>query len=185
MALIECPECKHNISDRALACPSCGLPLSPLPAPCQPVATQELPRPTDAPTHLQKEQPSHPQRLQPEPFLFGKIYAGVCFFGCAIAGSLGWPASLQIIRIGDWLNNTTTQRSIGQMLAMIFLIALWSTTGWAIICRKRRAITLCYVGAVVAVVGVIVRGIIPLDIMLAIPTFAIIQYLRKRSAFFT
>src|SRR6266567_2949166 len=32
MALIECPECKHAISDRALSCPSCGLPLSPSPS---------------------------------------------------------------------------------------------------------------------------------------------------------
>jgi DNA-directed RNA polymerase subunit RPC12/RpoP len=24
MALIQCPECQHNVSDSALACPSCG-----------------------------------------------------------------------------------------------------------------------------------------------------------------
>jgi hypothetical protein len=27
MALIECPECSHRVSDRALACPSCGYPM--------------------------------------------------------------------------------------------------------------------------------------------------------------
>ena len=28
MALISCPECNHQISDKALSCPSCGYPLS-------------------------------------------------------------------------------------------------------------------------------------------------------------
>ncbi|MBF0459076.1 MAG: zinc-ribbon domain-containing protein [Nitrospirae bacterium] len=26
MALFDCPECKHKISDRAVTCPHCGLP---------------------------------------------------------------------------------------------------------------------------------------------------------------
>jgi hypothetical protein len=42
MALIECPECKHAISDRALSCPSCGLPLSP--SPPRPVLTEDIPQ---------------------------------------------------------------------------------------------------------------------------------------------
>ena len=29
MALIYCPECKKEISDRAISCPQCGFPLSP------------------------------------------------------------------------------------------------------------------------------------------------------------
>jgi hypothetical protein len=28
MALIECPECKNPISDKAIACPGCGYPLA-------------------------------------------------------------------------------------------------------------------------------------------------------------
>jgi hypothetical protein len=28
MALLECPECKHHVSDRAAACPSCGMPVA-------------------------------------------------------------------------------------------------------------------------------------------------------------
>ena len=28
MALIECPECGQNVSDRANACPNCGYPIS-------------------------------------------------------------------------------------------------------------------------------------------------------------
>lgn len=30
MSIIQCPECSHNISDKALACPSCGYPLQPV-----------------------------------------------------------------------------------------------------------------------------------------------------------
>ena len=28
MAIIECKECKHNISDKASSCPNCGAPVS-------------------------------------------------------------------------------------------------------------------------------------------------------------
>jgi hypothetical protein len=119
--------------------------------------------------------------LQPQSFLFAKIYAGLCFFGCLVAACLAVLAGLQIVQTGDWLNNRTTQRATGALLAMILMIALWSITGTSIIRRRRRAITLCYVGAGVAVLGILARGFVPLDIILAIPTFAIIPYLQKRS----
>lgn len=38
MALILCPECSHSVSDKALACPACGYPISFCP---KPVQTQE------------------------------------------------------------------------------------------------------------------------------------------------
>jgi uncharacterized membrane protein len=100
---------------------------------------------------------------QPQSFLFGKIYVGICFFGCFIAGCLAVAAGLCVVQTGDWLNNATTQRSTSQLLAMILMIVLWSTTGIAILRRKKRAIILSY-------------------IILAIPTFAIIPYLRHRSS---
>ena len=28
MALLKCPECKHDVSDKASACPHCGYPIS-------------------------------------------------------------------------------------------------------------------------------------------------------------
>ncbi len=28
MALLKCPECKHNVSDKANACPNCGYPMN-------------------------------------------------------------------------------------------------------------------------------------------------------------
>ena len=28
MALIKCPECGHDVSDKAKACPNCGFPMS-------------------------------------------------------------------------------------------------------------------------------------------------------------
>jgi len=91
-------------------------------------------------------------------------------------------AGVQIIQTGDWLHNATTQKTTGQLVAMILMIALWSITGISILRRRRRAITLSYVGAGVAVLGILARGFVPLDIILAIPTFAIVPYLRKRSA---
>lgn len=181
MALIECPECKHTISDRAVSCPSCGLPLSPSASPPQPAVVPELAKPAVEPPPAVESQSDSPP-LQAESFVFAKIYAGLCFFGCFIAVCLAVLAAVQIFKTGDWLNNRTTQRSSGQLAAMILLIALWSTTGVSILRRRRRAITLTYVGAGVAVLGILARGIIPLDIVLAIPTFAIIPYLRKRSA---
>jgi hypothetical protein len=35
MALIQCPECSNDVSDKATSCPKCGCPLQP--APSQPV----------------------------------------------------------------------------------------------------------------------------------------------------
>jgi len=120
--------------------------------------------------------------LPPQSFLFAKIYACFCFLACIIAGYFAVMALLRIVEVGDWMNNTATQWSAGLLVAMILMIALWSATGVAILRRKKFAITLSYIGAVVAVLGILARGIIPLEIVLAIPTFAIIGYLRKRSA---
>ena len=38
MALIACPECKNQVSDRATACPRCGNPMRPATATAAPVA---------------------------------------------------------------------------------------------------------------------------------------------------
>ncbi len=185
MALTECPECKHTISDRAVTCPSCGFPLTP-PA-SQPV---ELAQSKDYDPAI--AEPPPPQESTPpvapagqQSFRFGAFYAYLCFFGCLVACFLGIVAVLHIVQTGDWLNNTATQRSTGQLAGMIILIALWSSTGIAILRRKKSAITLSYVGAVVAVIGIIARGFIPVDIILAIPTFLIIGYLRRRSSLLT
>lgn len=125
---------------------------------------------------------SAPPPEAPQSFVFGTIYAYLCFFGCLIAAYFGVVAALHIVQTGDWLNNRTTQRNTAQMVAMILMIALWSATGVAILRRKRSAIRLSYAGAVVAGLGILARGIIPIDIVLAIPTFAIIGYLHERSA---
>ncbi len=34
MSLLLCPECNHNVSDKAISCPGCGYPMSHTPAPC-------------------------------------------------------------------------------------------------------------------------------------------------------
>jgi hypothetical protein len=181
MALIECPECKHAISDRAVSCPSCGLPLLHSPSRPQPSVAPEFQQSVTEPLPPPSEPQSDSLPLQADSFLFATIYAGLCFFGCLIAGCLAVAAAVQIFQTGDWPNNATTQRTNGQLVAMLLMIALWSITGISILRRRRRAIILSYVGAGVAVVGILARGIVPLEIMLAIPTFAIIPYLRKRS----
>lgn len=42
MALISCPECTTEISDKASACPKCGCPIGPLTPPAAPAATVVL-----------------------------------------------------------------------------------------------------------------------------------------------
>lgn len=39
MALIDCAECRHSISDKATACPNCGAPQVPVPAPSASAST--------------------------------------------------------------------------------------------------------------------------------------------------
>src|SRR5260221_13995559 len=159
MALFECPECKHMISDRAVACPSCGNPLIPSASPySEPAKDQEAQRPIEAVVTPSATPPPSALNSTTQSFLFGKMYACICFFGCLISGCLGVLAALHIIRTGDWLNNTSTQRNTGELLAMIFMFALWSSTGVAILRRKKFAIPLTYVGAVVAGLGILARG---------------------------
>ena len=180
MALIKCPECKHKVSDRALSCPSCGLPLTPSAEPAQEVSAAAEPVEQIQPPAVFE---SEPVAVEPSPpsYSFAQIYACLCFVGCFFAVYFGVVATVHIARTGDWLNNTSTQRSSGLLVAVILMFALWLATGVSILRRKRRAIWLSYCGAVVAGIGILARGIIPLDIILAIPTFAIIPYLRKRS----
>jgi hypothetical protein len=115
-------------------------------------------------------------------FWFGDIYACLCFFGSFIAGLLALGAASQIVQTGDWLHNATTERNSGFLVAMIFLFTLWSATGIAILHRRKSAIKLAWIGAVAAGIGILVRGFVPIEVVLAIPTFIIIGYLRDRSA---
>ncbi len=44
MPLVNCPECGHDISDSAVACPSCGRPVNIAPPPVRPVVARTEPR---------------------------------------------------------------------------------------------------------------------------------------------
>ena len=62
MALIDCPECGANISDRAIACPKCGLPMASPPSP----PGAQLP-PPPPPPGAQPPPPPPPPGAQPPP----------------------------------------------------------------------------------------------------------------------
>ena len=52
MALINCPECDRQVSDKAAACPSCGCPLSSVAAP-------PVPRPAERPRRAPASDPPY------------------------------------------------------------------------------------------------------------------------------
>ena len=60
MALIECPECKRAVSDRADACPGCGYPMATDAAKSanKSPAPQQSPKPTKDPPKAKKQQPA-------------------------------------------------------------------------------------------------------------------------------
>lgn len=45
MALIACPECTREISDKAATCPHCGNPMRPIASPAPPPITTPIPAP--------------------------------------------------------------------------------------------------------------------------------------------
>lgn len=49
MALIKCPECGKEISDKAVSCPNCGNPIAQVPPPMTPLSAPMQPAPV-APT---------------------------------------------------------------------------------------------------------------------------------------
>ena len=56
MALIECPECKKQVSDKAPACPQCGAPIVAAP----PMPSPETPVPAETPAPAKKGPKIHP-----------------------------------------------------------------------------------------------------------------------------
>lgn len=112
-------------------------------------------------------------------FSLGTLYAYLCFLACLILGYFLFRLVLSAIQTGDGHTH------ISLFLAFSFSFVLYGATGVAILRRKKYSITLSYVGAAAVVIGILARGIVPLDILFALPTFAIVFYLRKRSDILT
>lgn len=66
MALINCPECKKEISDQALSCPHCGFPMTPTPA-----------ESGVGISHAQLEQPSKPKNRKPLFLVFALVVVAI------------------------------------------------------------------------------------------------------------
>jgi uncharacterized membrane protein len=158
-----CPKCgnKNEVNLEQTACFRCGAEL-----------------PAESPSVESVIQPAVPSESH-ETFLFATIYAWLCFFGCFVAICIIAITLFQFAKAED------QQRAVSKIIAMLLMIALWLTTGVSILRRKKSAIRLSYFGAAAAIIGILLRGIIPLDIILAIPTFAIVFYLRARSNMLT
>ena len=121
----------------------------------------------------------HGKTAQNLSFSLGTVYACLCFFGCLVAAWFITRILLHATQTGDW------RAGASPLVAFVFMIIVWSLTGVAILRRKKYAITLSYVGAGIALLGIIARGIVPLDIILALPSFTIVFYLRNRSDLLT
>jgi hypothetical protein len=161
--MILCPKCgsKNEASLGQTTCFRCGAELPAKSPSVEPV--------------IQTAVPSE----NPKTFLFATIYAWLCFFGCLIAVCIIAMTLFQFAQTED------QQRAVSKIIAMVLMIVLWLTTGVSILRRKKSAVRLSYFGAAAAMIGILLRGFIPLDIILAIPTFAIVFYLRARSDMLT
>jgi hypothetical protein len=132
---------------------------------------------TELPANSLPEKPVIPASTtdkRPNSFLFAIIYAWLCFIGCFSAVLIIAMTLFQFAKT-DWL------QAVSKIIAMVLLIALWLPTGVSILRRMKSAIWLSYFGAAVVAIGILARGIAPLDVLLAIPTFAIVIYLKERS----
>jgi hypothetical protein len=67
LALIPCPECKTEISDKAFTCPKCGCPVAASPAP-GPVADHPISRPVEAPLPVITESANVARPVDPGSF---------------------------------------------------------------------------------------------------------------------
>lgn len=93
MALITCPECQAQISDKAAACPRCGAPRDPVPQPAAPAMTLTdvgLNRPSPPPAGTNKSAPTWA-------WVVGVGLLGVFIIGL-VAGNSGGPSRYELRR---------------------------------------------------------------------------------------
>jgi len=117
MALIKCPECSNEVSDKAIACPKCGYPLQP--------AAQ--PQPSDPALQAQIKQ----TLLNEGPIAAIKLYRE------KVPGSGLIDAKRYVEQIQATLPpGTTTKskpRSQGCLILITFIIAFLAIAVWSIV----------------------------------------------------
>jgi hypothetical protein len=204
-----CPYCKGQIRVSAVKCRYCGEWLEAQPG-TSPTESSEQIRAGDfhteqasslteeervaseAPASIQKNDPfddSAPfgqtaTRTAPpaaqvvterENYMFAYLYAVGCFIG-TLAAIYFLFSGVTAQQYGYVIAAPTWPKQIVLLLQAI----LWAATGVCIMLKRKLALPLVYVGVVTSGLGVLMRGIVPLDLLLYLPTIAIVFYLRKR-----
>jgi len=108
-------------------------------------------------------------------YTFANLYAAGCIVGAIMAVYLVLSNSTAyqfgvLMAAPTWPKRTT----------LLLEAALWTATGLSVAFTKRIALALVYTCAITGGIGVLMRGIVPLDLLLYTPTILMVFYLRKR-----
>jgi len=120
MALVSCPECSTNVSDRAVSCPSCGCPIAKQPE----IAPQPVSQST-APTHSPSPRPLTVSKSRGTYIIIGLLFGAIGFhnFYSSHYGR-GW-IKVGLFSLGFALDASTGFRT-GFSLVALVLCGLWA-----------------------------------------------------------
>ena len=149
-----CHKCGGQLHADAEFCHKCGCPVpqdpssSPVSSPM--TGTASSPKVADSP---KTTPPVESSQSGASFFAWLYIFAGVLVFGLGMHAQMqSGPITLRLVLIAQGL--------------------LFLTTGIAILGKKKSAITLVWVTAILGAIGTIARGLVPLDIIAGIATVA-------------
>ncbi len=109
-------------------------------------------------------------------YTFAKVYAAMCLiFSASIA--LGLVANVEVTL---WPAGRTYYPGLVRTLSFGFMIGLYLATAIAILKRRPSAVVLVNTGAIVGALGILARGLVPIDFMLYIPTAIAVGYFHRR-----
>jgi hypothetical protein len=106
---------------------------------------------------------------------FACVYAALCFIGTGIDLYL-----LLTSATAQEFGHTVAAPTLMNRVSLTFQAVLWLATGLCLLARSKWSIPLVYIGAVTGGLGVLLRGIFPLDLLIYIPCLAMVFYIRKR-----